>query len=178
MSSGKKNEKTSFSGMGYPPPELLKAYEDISPGSAKLILEQARANAESRRRMGEERIEKSYAIAKSAQENERHLVDKEFRESLVGTTFAFILAMTAVCGSLYYSSELGAPATATIISTVIGVGGLGRIFAQRRGKPEIITETKGLNEGEDKKELPSSDEDLPKSGTGGAGTADPSTERA
>lgn len=92
---------TSYSGP-LPSPEMLKQYDEIAPGAAKLFIETFRDQAHHRME-----LEKAY-------------LKSDRRRSWGGLVAGFVIAMTALCGGMtlvYFGHDLA--------GTTLGTSGLG-----------------------------------------------------
>ena len=121
--------QSEFSGP-IPPPNIIKGYEEILPGSADRIIAMAECQARHR------------------QEMERKIIYTESRDSLLGILFAFVLgvgSITAAIVMVCLAPENGG----AIAGSVLGVTGIGSIIAT------FIKSTRsghGANSHEDKSE--------------------------
>ncbi len=121
---------SEFSGP-LPPPNIIKGYEDILPGSAERILAMAEKQSEHRQFM------------------ERKMIATESRDGFLGVIFAFILGIG--CLFISYQIVVNVPENAGAISSaVFGAAGIGSIvgpFLKIRRKEG--TEKKDENEKEE-----------------------------
>ncbi len=100
--------ESEFSGP-IPPPNIIKGYEEVLPGSANRILEMAERQAEHRQKM------------------EYMMIHAESRDSLLGIMFAFVLGIGCIITAVV--TVITFPQNAGVISgAVIGVTGIGSII--------------------------------------------------
>lgn len=100
--------QSEFSGP-IPPPNIIKGYEEVLPGSANRILEMAEKQAEHRQKM------------------EFTMIHTESRDSLLGILFAFVLGIGCIVASIIM--VIMVPQNAGAISgALIGVTGIGSII--------------------------------------------------
>nr|WP_302142423.1 DUF2335 domain-containing protein [uncultured Schaedlerella sp.] len=92
-----------------PPPNIIKGYEQVLPGSADRILKMAEKQSEHRQNM------------------ESKMIHAESRDSLLGILFAFILGIGCIIASI--TMVVVVPQNAGAISgALIGVTGIGSII--------------------------------------------------
>ena len=100
--------QSEFSGP-IPPPNIIKGYEEVVPGSANRIIAMAEKQSEHR------------------QEMERVMINAEARDSLLGVLFAFILGTLCIVASIII--VINVPESAGAISgALLGATGIGSII--------------------------------------------------
>lgn len=98
-----------------PPPEILKQYDSILPGTAERIIAMAEREGEHRRKLD---------LLSHSHNSE--ILRYSARDSLLGQVFAFIIAI-GFLGLAAYCVWLGNPWSGTILSA-IGIGGIVSTF--------------------------------------------------
>lgn len=111
--------RSEFSGP-IPPPNIIKGYEQILPGSAERLIAMAERQAAHR------------------QEMEKMMVKAESRDSLLGVCFAFLLGIGCLIGSAVM--VINVPQSAGVIGgALLGVTGIGTITSN------FIKSAKGID---------------------------------
>lgn len=101
--------RSEFSG-SIPPPNIIKGYEEVLPGSADRILAMAEKQSNHR------------------QEMEKRIIKTESRDSLLGILFAFMLGFGCIVAAVVM--VILVPKSAGVISgAVLGVTGIASIIA-------------------------------------------------
>jgi uncharacterized membrane protein len=94
-------------GVGYPPPAMLAAYEQILPGSARRFFELAEMQSEHRRSL------------------ETKMVERSLNRQDRGQIMAFVLALIAILGGIaMVFADKDAAGLATIIAAAGGIAGI------------------------------------------------------
>lgn len=108
-----------------PPPEMLREYNEISPGLALRLVDRADKEQDHRHEMNREQVNGS----KSA------LFHKAF-QGYVGQALAFIIAMTCICGGIWLiaqdKSTQGLTAIIGALVALVGVFVTGKVIEARK----------------------------------------------
>ncbi len=121
--------QTTFSGP-LPPPEMLRAYNEIEPGLAREIIELAKVEADHRQII--EKNESAAAVQIALEEANANTEDmrRGYLEGFFGQCFAFVFGVFALTCATYLAIN-GAQTTACII----GGGGLVAIISAFLKRP-------------------------------------------
>jgi|GEM_PF-2361033 len=112
-----------------PPPDMLAGYEQVKHGFADRIIKIAENEQNHRQEM-----EKIYA------QSSEHQLDRNTTLSFRGQLFAFVIAMTAVCGGIYLiandKSAAGLTAIIAALVALVAVFIVGKILESQEFEEE------------------------------------------